>query len=97
MEGEVLTPEQAREVDLPSFLHPIRRVREIGRLAGEMSKYTKNVGWFPGEQTVFTRSGLVNTAEAYERVASGVKILKYMDYENRVYTLPEGDLDGEDF
>jgi hypothetical protein len=76
MDSEILTSEQARTIELPSFLHPIERIREIGRLANTISS-TKNVGWFPGDQTVFTRSGLVMRAEAHETATRWMEQLKH--------------------
>jgi hypothetical protein len=68
MANGVLTPEIAQGIDLPSFVHPIQRVREIGRLANEASS-SNIVGWFPFEQRVFTRRGLVELAEARAKAA----------------------------
>ena len=92
MAGEVLTSEQAKEVELPSFVHPIERVREIGRLASEISP-TNIVGWFPGSQQAYTRRGLVRVAEAHERATSTMRLLNYIESNPRVVTWPEGEIE----
>jgi hypothetical protein len=49
-------------IDLPSFLHPVQKVREIRQLAGKLSLGRL----MPGKTRIFTRSGLVKLAKESE-------------------------------
>ncbi len=67
-DGEVhgpLSVEEAQSIELPSFLHPIERIRMIGRLASETCAI-KPIGFSLHQQLAYTRRGLVKFAQMYE-------------------------------
>ncbi len=64
LEPPFMTPSEAQTVELPSFIHPIERVRKIGELSAAFYLF----GRTPiDDQLAYTRRGLVKIAESFQK------------------------------
>ncbi len=77
-----LTVEEAKTVELPSWFHPIERVRLIGELAAQTSQL-KIVGFSLGNQLAYTRKGLIEHAEIHERAEQHLTIIQQYRENNK--------------
>lgn len=95
IDGIYMTPEQARDIELPSFFQPVKRVREIRRIATlSYPRFHEGPPAFKSRE--FTRKALVKIAMDAQLLIKHAEIAYAPDSKdiNTLYAAsnPEGNM-----